>query len=1225
MNLKTTIALLLAMAVGAGAWIWVENRNRTPAASETIDFMEKSLVDGKMSRVEVLRGDKSQFVLEYVNGEWTLPGNWPTRSIEASQWIKLFTSLRTRYAPTALEEKADLKPYGLDANPLVVKVTSGDVTHTLRFGEEPGETNRFARATFVRLGDKPEVIRLGPGVVNALDRTRDYFQQHRIFEATRVAKEGSPREKVEQIVAKSIDVSAAKTKYTIQKRDDDTWIVLSAQTKKDDKWEDAYANDRVDPDKLSGILTGFTDLWVEEFLEAKDKSLNELGLKDPEYSLLVTRAKGAPTRLLIGKAVPKKDEDKTEAEPPPPLPVKQKKPKEDAEYRYAKLEKSDQIFKVKTAKLDEIAVAADALRDPKLARLKTEDVSRLELQAGGQTLVFVHRKDDPKDKDAKKKWRMEQPSKEEIESKQVEDLLEKITNLQARDDSIIDKKKDADFGLDKPAGRITITVEEPADPKKKDDEAKKERTIVLSLGQKTGEKDNVFIRVDAWPRINRVGDEILTLAKRSDVAYRPRELWKLDREAITRITIGAKGNLYHLDRKDNTWRATGPVDMEITGSEPDGLLDELTTLRAERFEARKPADWAKYGLDKPAFQLSVVAKDGKPREIELGNREATKEGGRFARFKGGDIVFVLSDKIASNLRSDPMDFLDKNLASLDPEKIERIRYSGPSSFTLERKGKEWQITDAPIPTASVDKDAIDSILKGWQKLRAERFVAVGPKIVWSNFGLEKAATITVTESGGAEAKAKDYVLELGKDAKGDGGRYARFGRKDSVFVLNGFVAEILARSHLDFVDTRMVRPFDPDGVAVVDRKMAGGDLELARRDDAWQFVRPTVREADNLTMFELLRRVSQLQAKRVAAVDVKDLQPYGLDKPFAVITFSFDPDGIGKKHVIKLGNLTKDDARREKDERFAMVDDKPMVVVLPADLTNQLIAPSLFFADRNIASFSRVDRAELTRGSRKLTVVRDAKSWQIAEPLKADADSAALDELVRLLQRLRAEEVVADKGADLKKYGLDTPVAEWKFKLGTEDRLHLIVGGRELGDSSERRYAKLGNKQTVFLVGPKLAGRLTQEIRSRKVWTPIKSDAITELKVTGSKGAFILQRKDKTWEIDGMPKAKAKASAVASLLDTLELLEAHHFAADAKPDLKLFGLEKPSATIEISLGKEKRELRIGGMEDKSKRPFAMIAGTDTVFVLDEVDNVIITRPVTNYIDEAKDEKKKKVE
>ena len=37
----------------------------------------------------------------------------------------------------------------------------------------------------------------------------------------------------------------------------------------------------------------------------------------------------------------------------------------------------------------------------------------------------------------------------------------------------------------------------------------------------------------------------------------------------------------------------------------------------------------------------------------------------------------------------------------------------------------------------------------------------------------------------------------------------------------------------------------------------------------------------------------------------------------------------------------------------------------------------------------------------------------MVQPIKADAEDTALDDLIRSLQRLRADEIVADKGADL--------------------------------------------------------------------------------------------------------------------------------------------------------------------------------------------------------------------
>src|SRR5262249_21119663 len=156
------------------------------------------------------------------------------------------------------------------------------------------------------------------------------------------------------------------------------------------------------------------------------------------------------------------------------------------------------------------------------------------------------------------------------------------------------------------------------------------------------------------------------------------------------------------------------------------------------------------------------------------------------------------------------------------------------------------------------------------------------------------------------------------------------------------------RTYLDFADRQMLR-FDAEAVTTIERKMKDADFEIVRREDGFLIAKPGPRDADILTVVDLLRRAANLQAERIAALSSKDLQTFGLDKPAAVVAFHLEaPDGSVKKHVIKVGNVTKKDA----DERYALIDDRPMVAVLSADLSKHLMAPVLFYAERNLASFS---------------------------------------------------------------------------------------------------------------------------------------------------------------------------------------------------------------------------------------------------------------------------------
>src|SRR5205085_11728072 len=111
-----------------------------------------------------------------------------------------------------------------------------------------------------------------------------------------------------------------------------------------------------------------------------------------------------------------------------------------------------------------------------------------------------------------------------------------------------------------------------------------------------------------------------------------------------------------------------------------------------------------------------------------------------------------------------------------------------------------------------------------------------------------------------------------------------------------------------------------------------------------RFVKPADKAADDPTIGDILEKAFRLKAQRIAAYPAKDLAPYGLDKPAAVVTLKLaDFQGRKVEHVIKVGKTAED----KKDERFALIDKGEAVVVLAPELSRQLVAPALFFADRN--------------------------------------------------------------------------------------------------------------------------------------------------------------------------------------------------------------------------------------------------------------------------------------
>ena len=54
-------------------------------------------------------------------------------------------------------------------------------------------------------------------------------------------------------------------------------------------------------------MLGVPDLWAEKFVDKKGKTLDEFGLKEPEFVLTVARAGGAKIKLLIGNVSEEED------------------------------------------------------------------------------------------------------------------------------------------------------------------------------------------------------------------------------------------------------------------------------------------------------------------------------------------------------------------------------------------------------------------------------------------------------------------------------------------------------------------------------------------------------------------------------------------------------------------------------------------------------------------------------------------------------------------------------------------------------------------------------------------------------------------------------------------------------------------------------------------------------------------------------------------------------
>jgi hypothetical protein len=1357
MNFKTTLVLLVLVAavaalllLGPAVTAWRGPGAPEPAAAtgETLNVLEHELTPDRLTRIEVDKGGRHLVLERAAGGEWSLPGKWPTRQPEVEALVNLLTGLRSRFAPEPLSGPPEvLKQYGLDRPEVTVTVTAGGKQYRLAFAEkdERDSGDRFARPTYLRLNDNPEVVRLGPGLVSALDKSVDYYQQRRLFPGERVPAEPGGTDRVERLAGKALAVEEGKgpgESYTLTRAGD---------------WElTRPVHDRADPDKLKAVLTAVPDVWAEQFVDRGTKPLSEFGLAPPEQTVAVTRPGGDTVTLLVGKTSPTVRERKVARPAPPGVPVPLQTETVREEFRYAKLKDNDQVFEVKADRIKELLVPAKDLRDARLARFRTEDARRLELSYGGQDVVLA------KDKE---RWRLEKPVRADAETSKVNEVLDKLSALEARDADLIDKSEPKKYGFDDPAkvGRMVVTVEEEKGEGEK--KTKTTRVLTFRLGKHDADKHKLYVQTAekkegdkaeaVWPRVNAVDDALAPLASRpalayrgrrvldfaaadldtvrverggetvalkqakdgwrltapvaaeadtgkagqlagslgnleaveyvndaptpqdldtyglgkgavkatltftgagkrpaqtllvgkerpgrsgeffaklesgpsvfvvrkdvrdaldqGSLAYRPLPLWQVASDEVTSLRVQRAGEPEHrLTRRDGGWKVGGPFDAPALASLVEPLLTELAGPRAERFVAHAAKDLKPYGLDAPHLRLTLTAA-GKERTLLVGSPTGPGARTHYAKRDDDGAVFVVGDKLLAEADRGALDLLDRTLLTLDAKGITRVESKGGAApLALQRKGEAWEVVQSPAPAPFVaDAGAVDGLLGAWSHLQAVRFAAYGPNVEAAKYGLDRpAVTVTVTvqppEAGGKKAAPVTHTLAIGKPVEGGGGeRYARLDSGPGVAVLPSYAAGDFTRTYLDYVSRTLLK-VDPSAVTGLVRQMGGQALDVRKREDGWQIVKPRDLRADDATLDRLVEQLASLRAARVAAYPAKDVKPFGLDAPAATITL----DGA-KPAVLKVGKPV-DAAAADGGDRFAQVVGSDVVAVLPGALVRTLLADPLRFRDRAVARFADADRAVLERGPRKATFAKVDGTWKMTEPLEAEAEQLDLDDFVNAVARLRADELVAEKPADLKPFGLDRPEARWRFTSGAQEVLDLLVGTREKG--GPRCYAKLAQGDLVFLLDPQLAGRVLGEYRKRAVWpTPPDAAQVEVVHFGYARDPFVLQKVDNAWEVAGRPGVKVSTPAVNDALAALAGLRVERYALDKGADLKLFGLEPPELVLEVQGPGGKQTLHVGHAEGGSKRRYAHVPGKERdVMVISEADAGRIVRDLAAF-------------
>ena len=494
-------------------------------------------------------------------------------------------------------------------------------------------------------------------------------------------------------------------------RGDQVWTLTRKSASEDWKLvkpREAKAEDLDVDDFLKKIGRLRVQRWVDD---PKDKA-HEL-LAKPDFTITLARSEDdkEPIVLLASKLVetpaeaPKKKEEAKKAEKPKEKAKGEKETKEEKKPepekgRYLQRKGEKFLLYVRAGKapedasydekdsveaINDIGKAIEkgylAFLDRQVFDFDDDKVVRLTIERP-DTKVVCEKKDGD--------WKLVSPAKLDADKDHIATILGAMDDLTA-DEYVVENPKDLKpYGLDKPALRLTATIE--GSPKTEKTEG--EKTEKKSEKKKTYTKTLLLSRkIDGKTYGMEQGGKLVFTLKSWDVTSLTTEpistkLGDFATDDATALTIAHRGKPeIVLEKKDDTWKLTKPKKAEADQDAVKKVIDALHDLNARRCLDYEAKDLKPYGLDPAEVVVTVKLKDKADFVLNIGKPVPgeTEEPGFYARKGEAKQVFLVAKGKVEDIAKSLDDLLKKK-----PEKKQEKKQEKPEKKTEAKAEKKDQ-------------------------------------------------------------------------------------------------------------------------------------------------------------------------------------------------------------------------------------------------------------------------------------------------------------------------------------------------------------------------------------------------------------------------------------------------------------------------------------------------------------------------------------------------------
>ena len=513
----------------------------------------------------------------------------------------------------------------------------------------------------------------------------------------------------------------------------------------------------------------------------------------------------------------------------------------------------------------------------------------------------------------------------------------------------------------------------------------------------------------------------------------------------------------------------------------------------------------------------------------------------------------------------------QNVVNFSREEIDGIVIqNGDDKIDLSRRDKKWRL-ETPI-NDQADSSLIENLLldlENWQKdatIPAKELKADKNKL--NEYGLSKPKLRLKLRGHDGPAE-----ILFGKDAALEGKMYVRLENSKETFLAAQSIKKEIEKKATEFRDRKLTDLITAQVSRVV-LKTATGEMELQKKGDHWEIVKPLRARGDDQKIADLIAQMTTARIQQFVADDRGDLDPYGLAEPRGSITlFAQDNKPAGRAdssrgeqgQVLQIGGA----AEKEKDQVYVRFSARAFVYTLPKKIEEILNTTPNDVRDRHLV---RIDTNILDRitidapGKGKTVLARKEENWTIASRKNAPANSSEVRRLIDTLQNERVTKFAEEVASDLPKYGLDKPQLQLTFSsFASENTAETKAGERPFATiafgkvDGDNVYARLGDEPFIVAVR---RGLLEQIFTDPLQWQELsifrfKPEQIHRFSIVTDRELTLMRDANNQWSWLKGTGAIDQVN-VQSLLNTLSMLHAVRWVGSTTPQ---HAFEKPQLVI----------------------------------------------------------------